>query len=279
MAALELSWCCWAFNVRFWLCNWFSWAAAADSWWCWERRPDKGKPITNTPTANRAARARGARCRLRRGSSSPRVRGAFSDGVGAVGAGAGGRRVDVGALRRFGGAGPTPDLAPGLPLVRFGPVRAPSARRGRNRGRAGRDFGGAAEGPGADRAGVPVGLAAVDFGAGVPVGFPVPVGFAGGPSDATIGFAAPTSDPVGLPTRASDPLVSGRVTVGGKLNERAGRVSGTRGALSLARRRGRSGRVALARGVPVVPVGLAAVPLLSPLAAVNSRGGALLEWA
>ena len=123
----------------------------------------------------------------------------------------------------------------------------------------------------------------VDFGAGFPVGFPVPVGdpvdLAGGASDDTIGFAAPTSDPLGLPTGASVTVASGRVTVGGRENERAGRVSGAREALSLAGRRGRSGRVALALGSPVVPAGLAAVPLLSPVAAVNSRGEALLEWA
>jgi hypothetical protein len=225
-----------------------------------------------------------------------------------VGAGLGGRRVEVGALRRFDGAGPTPDFAPGLVLARFGPLRAPSGRRGRNRGQAAeRECGGPAEAPGADRvglavigfaavgfaadgvavvglaAGVPDGLAVVDFGAGVPVGFPVPtgapVGFVGCASDVPIGFAAPTSDPVGLPTGASLPVVSRRVMVGGRENERAGRVSGTRGALSFAGRRGRSDRVALALGGPVVPVGLAAVPLLSPVAAVNSLGGALLEWA
>jgi hypothetical protein len=126
-------------------------------------------------------------------------------------------------------------------------------------------------------------LAVVDFGAGFPVGFPVPagdpVGLAGRASDVPIGFAAPTSDPAGLPTGASVAVVSGRVTMGGRVNERAGRVSGTRGALSLAARRGRSVRVALALGFAVVPAGLAAVPLLSPVAAVNSRGGALFEWA
>jgi hypothetical protein len=212
--------------------------------------------------------------------------------------------VDVGALRRFDGAGPTPDFAPGLALARFGPVRAPSGRRGRNRGqRTGRECGGPVGAPGPDRVGlvaavglavvgfaavglavgVPDGLAGVGFGAGVPVGFPVPtgapVGFLGCASDVPIGFAAPTSDPVGLPTGASLPVVSDWVVVGGRENERAGRVSATRGALSFAGRRGRSDRVALAPVRPAVPVGLAAVPLLNPVAAVNSLGGALLEWA
>jgi hypothetical protein len=119
--------------------------------------------------------------------------------------------------------------------------------------------------------------------AGVPVGFPVPagarVGLAGCASGVPLGLAAATSVPVGLPTGASVPVVSARVIGGGRVKERGGRVAAPRVVLSFRGRAARIGRGALPLGLPGVPVGLAAVPPLSPAAAVNSLGGALLEWA
>jgi hypothetical protein len=191
--------------------------------------------------------------------------------------------MDERGLRRFDAAGPTPDAAPGLAWGRFLRVREPSGRRRRNRGRAGRrevadPTGASGADPDGFAAGVSVDLVTLTLVAGAPVGFPVPTGARVGRAG-WAGWAAGTSVPVGLPTGASLPVVSARVVVGGRVKERGGRVSVPRGALSFRGRATRAGRVALPLGLPGVPVGLAAVPPLSPAAAVNSLGGALLEWA
>ncbi len=45
--------------------SWLSWAAAAESWRCWERSPANGKLLASTTRANNAATATGTRRRRR----------------------------------------------------------------------------------------------------------------------------------------------------------------------------------------------------------------------